>query len=71
MSTLTQLTEQHPETSRAILKLITHPTDRQKLRDLLGSCTCTNDSLICTSCPVIYTPPKGTDYSGHTPGEVE
>lgn len=66
MTALAQLAQQYPETSRAILKLITHPTDRQKLTALLGSCSCTNDLLTCT-CPVIYSAPKGSDYSGHTP----
>ena len=66
MTALAQLAQQYPETSRAILKLITHPTDRQKLTALLGSCSCTNDLLACT-CPVIYSAPKGSDYSGHTP----
>ena len=66
MNALAQLTQQYPETSRAILKLITHPTDREKLTDLLGSCSCTNDLLTCT-CPVVYSSPKLTHYSGHTP----
>lgn len=66
MNAITQLAQQHPQASRAILKLITHPLDRQKLTDLLGSCTCSNDFLGCT-CPVTYSTPKAKDYSGHTP----
>jgi hypothetical protein len=66
MKTALQLARKYPTQSEAIINLIRLRGDRETLRDLLGSCTCTRNTLACT-CPPEYSPAKQSDYSGHTP----
>lgn len=61
-----QLGRQYPNQAEAILKMFNTHSDAKALRDLLGTCSCTTDTLACT-CPPEYTPPKLWDYSGHIP----
>jgi hypothetical protein len=61
-----QLARQYPTQAEAILTLFRVREDRQALTALLGSCTCTTETLGCT-CPPEYTQPKPSDYTGHTP----
>lgn len=61
-----QLARKYPIQAEAILSLFRLEEDKQALKALLGSCTCTGESLACT-CPPEYSQPKPSDYTGHTP----
>jgi hypothetical protein len=61
-----QLGRQYPNQAEAILKMFNTHSDAKALRDLLGTCYCTSDTLACT-CPPEYSQPKPADYSGHIP----
>jgi hypothetical protein len=61
-----QLARKYPQQAEAIFALFGHRADLLALRELLGTCTCTSDTLACT-CPPEYSKPKATSYAGHTP----
>lgn len=64
-----QLARQYPQQAEAILQLFKFNEDKQALRDLLGSCTCTSETLAC-NCPPVYSTPKALDHSGHLPSNT-
>lgn len=61
-----QLAREYPTQAEAIISLFRLKEHALILRDFLGSCTCTTETLAC-NCDPVYSPPKDLDHSGHTP----
>jgi hypothetical protein len=66
MKNALQIARNYPVQAAAILSLIRLQEDKQTLKDLLGSCTCTRETLACT-CPPEYSAAKLGDFTGHSP----
>lgn len=61
-----QIARKNPQWAASVSALFQEIETGRKLRELLGSCTCTGPSLACT-CPPEYSEAKGLDYAGHAP----